>query len=98
MSNEERELIERMYRRMLMMHVKESSFNDSRRQMCPSGIIALSGNNFNSSIRECFASVIDFYADWCIPCKIMDPILNSYRRYLQVRCSLGVLMLMSTRK
>lgn len=76
MSGEERALIERMYRRMLMSRAKESLISNLRQKMCPSGIIALSGNNFNSSIRECLASVIDFYADWCIPCKIMEPILN----------------------
>ncbi len=71
--SEERELIEKIYRKMIMTRLRESSVS---RSMCPNGIVMLNGNSFTASIRECSASVIDFYADWCIPCKIMEPILN----------------------
>ena len=71
--SEERELIEKMYRKIIMSRVREPA---TKTPMCPSGIVMLNSTNFASSIRECVASVIDFYADWCIPCKIMEPILN----------------------
>lgn len=67
--SEERELIEKMYRKIIMSRVREPA---TKAPMCPSGIVMLNNTNFVSSIRECVVSVIDFYADWCIPCKIMD--------------------------
>jgi len=76
MSNEERELLEKVYRRILMSRIQEQTKAEIRHPTCPSGIIMLSSGNFMESIRKCTASIIDFYADWCIPCKIMEPILN----------------------
>jgi thioredoxin 1 len=39
-------------------------------------IAALSMNNFDKTIRENPYVLMDFYADWCKPCKKMDPILK----------------------
>jgi len=76
MGEEDRELLEKVYRRIIMSRAKETRSEKQGLKMCPNGILMLNGSNFMSSIKECAAAVIDFYADWCIPCKIMEPILN----------------------
>ncbi|WP_243675657.1 thioredoxin family protein [Vulcanisaeta distributa] len=55
----------------------------------PNGIAVLNNTNFVSYIRECSASVIDFYADWCIPCRIMEPILNKLAQVFAGRVFFG---------
>ncbi len=73
---EDRELIERIYRRMVMSRVREFEKSSREEPMCPRGIVMLNSANFITYTRDCEASVIDFYADWCMPCRIMEPILN----------------------
>ena len=35
--------------------------------------------NFDQTIKE-GVSVVDFYADWCGPCKMLGPILESFSK------------------
>lgn len=39
-------------------------------------IVNLHEKNFNSFIRQHRIVVIDFWAEWCMPCKVLQPILN----------------------
>lgn len=41
--------------------------------------------NFNSIIQSATPVLVDFYADWCQPCKIQSPILHELARELQGR-------------
>ncbi|MFT6882775.1 MAG: thioredoxin 1 [Marinoscillum sp.] len=36
-------------------------------------------SNFNELINRNTPTLVDFYADWCGPCKMMPPILNDVK-------------------
>ena len=40
-------------------------------------VTSLNGDNFNSEVLENTGKVlVDFYADWCGPCKMMSPVID----------------------
>ncbi|MEM2933030.1 MAG: thioredoxin [Candidatus Pacearchaeota archaeon] len=45
----------------------------------------ISERQFNNLIREGFV-LVDFYADWCLPCRLLSPILEKISKdYKNVR-------------
>jgi len=40
----------------------------------------LNQHEFNESLRNGGLVLFDFWADWCEPCKILDPILDEVQR------------------
>ena len=39
-------------------------------------IIKLNTSNFDETIKENSVVLVDFYADWCGPCKMLAPIIE----------------------
>ncbi len=45
----------------------------------------LSDKNFDSAIKEEGNIVVDFWAEWCAPCKAIAPILEDLEKELNVK-------------
>jgi thioredoxin 1 len=51
-----------------------------------------SDENFEKEVVEASKThpiLVDFYADWCFPCKMLDPVLNEVAKDLKGRAIIG---------
>ena len=48
----------------------------------------LNSNNFEDFIKDGVV-LVDFFADWCMPCKMMAPIINEFGEKFQGRAKVG---------
>lgn len=73
--------IEKIKQRRLEEMIRQQS----QPQIQP-GIIDLNDTNFNQIITADTPTLVDFWADWCGPCKMMHPVFESLsKKYPKVR-------------
>ena len=52
--------------------------------------IKITDNNFEAEVKESSLPVlVDFYADWCGPCKMMAPLVAQLSEAYDGRCRVG---------
>ena len=51
--------------------------------------VELTGEKLESVIEENSVVVVDFYADWCAPCKQMEPIMESVAEEMSDEAFIG---------
>lgn len=51
--------------------------------------VELTGEELESVIEENSVVVVDFYADWCAPCKQMEPIMESVAEEMSDEAFIG---------
>ena len=52
-------------------------------------VLIINKNNFDSVKSSSKPILLDFYADWCGPCKMMAPIVAELAKSFEGKCKIG---------
>jgi thioredoxin 1 len=80
MSDEELERIKQ--KKLFEMIKKQQEFNDQKEI----GVVDLDSTNFEQMVSSGTPTLVDFWAEWCGPCRVMHPIFTRMaRKFKKIR-------------
>ncbi len=53
------------------------------------GVVALTSSTFDSFINSDVPVIIDFWADWCMPCRMMAPVMEELAKAYDRKAKFG---------
>ncbi len=60
-------------------------------------LCSFNDNNFESEIAQ-GVTLVDFYADWCGPCRMMEPVIDELAEELSGKAKIGKLDIETSQK
>lgn len=82
------EQLEEIRRKKLEELMKKQNLKEDFYQAKP---VILSSSNFSETIKKYPLIIVDFYTDWCMPCKFIAPIIEEIAKKYAGKIAVGKL-------
>ena len=67
---------EEVKKRMMKKMMDEDKGNSKEKKDYPQGPIKVTDGNFEETVNKYPIVLVDFWADWCGPCKMLEPVIE----------------------
>ena len=75
--------VERIQRKKLEEMMRRKNPEEVKPQPAgniPAGVVTLTDGNFNQTVERHPLTVVDFWAPWCAPCRMVSPVIEQLSR------------------
>ncbi len=71
--------------------IKEKKMAEMKKNQQKQGVVKLTSSSFDDYIKTDMPVLVDFWADWCMPCRIMAPVMEQLAEEFAGRALFGKL-------
>ncbi len=71
--------------------IKEKKMAEMKKNQQKQGVVKLTSSSFDDYVKTDMPVLVDFWADWCMPCRIMAPVMEQLAEEFAGRALFGKL-------
>jgi thioredoxin 1 len=71
--------------------IKEKKMAEMKKSQQKKGLVKLTSSSFDDFLKSDMPVLVDFWADWCMPCRMMAPVMEQLAEEFDGKAMIGKL-------